>query len=76
MLAGEQVGSKKWKINRQWWCPEQRHIGRTFSYWKQKLSMSKEKLINWPHLDQLCIHTEISDSDHVNFSSSFILQQM
>jgi hypothetical protein len=76
MLAGKRVCSKNWKINRQWWSPEQRRIGRTFSYWKQKLVMSKKKLINWHHLDQLRIHNEISDNDHINLSSSFILQQM
>jgi hypothetical protein len=76
MLAGKRVCSKNWKINRQWWSPEQRRIGRTFSYWKQKLVMSKKKLIKWHHLDQLCIHNEISDNDHINLSSSFILQQM
>jgi hypothetical protein len=77
MLAGERVCSKNRKINRQWWSPEQRCIGRTFTYWKQKLVYVQKKLINWQHLDKLHIHTEISDNDHVNLNltSSFIVDQ-
>jgi site-specific recombinase len=42
MLDGERACSKKHQMHRQWWSPEQRRIGRTFFYWKQKLSMSKK----------------------------------
>jgi hypothetical protein len=41
-----------------------------------KIGYVQKKLINWHHLDQLRIHNEISDNDHINLSSSFILQQM
>lgn len=42
------------------WSPQQREIARMFSYWKQKLVISKQRLFRWDQLDRHCAHTSIS----------------
>jgi hypothetical protein len=63
LLAGKRQCCKK-HINRQPWSPQQQLLGRTITYWKQKLSMYHKRFFYWAHLDKLRIHLHLSDQDH------------
>jgi hypothetical protein len=71
MLAGERNSTCR-RNQRQSWSPRQHEIAKTFSYWKQKSIMESKKLFIWDHLNQLRLHTNISDYDHSNIDPKFI----
>ena len=74
MLTGERQCAKKAQ-QRQAWSPKQRNIARNYSHLKQKHTMSMKRLLNWPHLDQLRLHTDVSDYKHLILDSTFIWEK-
>jgi hypothetical protein len=63
LLAGEKQCARQ-PTQCQPWSPFQRKTAQSFSYWKQKFSMSKKKCFHWEHLDRLQKFTKISGCDH------------
>jgi hypothetical protein len=71
LLSGERQCMRK-KKERQDWSPASQLIGRTYSYWKQKLIMVNKKLIHREHLNQLRQGTNITQYEHDSLDLSIV----
>lgn len=64
------------KKERQDWSPASQLIGRTYSYWKQKLIMVNKKLIHREHLNQLRQGTNITQYEHDSLDLSIVTDRL